>query len=368
MAHYFVNADKDATILRGADIESTSSVRNTGLDEILEVGKKFQVDSSAIGTISRALISFPITAISESISDGTIGSDASYYLNLYDAGSVELQRSQSLYTYAVSQSWTEGSGRQSDNPQTEDGVSWRYRTEATESIEWDSSSTLWGATYFSGSGYSGSQSFNKDDQTDMRMNVTDIVNNWLVGSASNEGFLIKRTDTEETSDTRYGIFKFFSSDTHTIFPPKLEVVWDDATWTTGSLSALSVDELGKVHLYMSSFRQEYKQGSLTKIRVYGRERFPTRTFSTSSVFLDVNYLPSASSFYSIVDSKTTDVIVPFGSGSKLSCDSTGNFFKLRTGTLQPERFYKVVFKVVSGSGVNETIEYYDEDYTFKVTR
>ena len=60
--------------------------------------------------------------------------------------------------------------------------------------------------------------------------------------------------------------------------------------------------------------------------------------------------------------------MPFGTGSKLSCDSEGNFFKLRTAGLQPERFYKIQFLVESGSGINKTTQYVDDDHQFKVVR
>jgi len=37
--------------------------------------------------------------------------------------------------------------------------------------------------------------------------------------------------------------------------------------------------------------------------------------------------------------------------------------------LQAERYYKFEIKVVSGSGTNdETIQYFDEDFIFKVVR
>ena len=363
--NYFIYPDIDTTLYQA------SGSQNTGLDEVLEIRKDMSKSGGNI-KVSRILMKFDLSEISSSIVNGTIPTIASgtkYYLNLYDAGSFELMRDNSLYAYPISQSWVEGSGRLSDMPQSEDGVSWRYRTGVSESIEWKSGSNSdWGATYFSGSGYEASQSFNKDESHDMRMNVTDIVTQWLNGSASNEGFVIKMTGTEEVDTSRSGLYKFFSSDTHTIYPPKLEVVWDDATWATGTLTATDIDELGKLQVYMTSFKGEYKKGALTKIRVHGRQRYPARTFSTTSSYLDAQYLPSASCFYSIVDSKTEDVIIPFSSGSKLSCDATGNFFRLRTEGLQPERFYKVLFKVVSGSGITQSTEYYDGDHSFKVVR
>jgi len=372
MAHYFTFVDKDATITRGQEADSTGSTRNMGADEILEVGKEFVADSNTVKNIHRALIKFDLATISQSINDGDIPASASYYLNMYDAGSGELMENQTLWIYAVSQSWTEGAGYKSDNPQTSDGVSWKYRDSG--STQWTStiSSSNWGGTTHSLSAASGSlysyQSFNKDEKVDMRANVSQMVYGWLSGSISNEGFLIKRTSADENSTSRFGISKFFSSDTHTVFSPKLEVVWEDDTWATGSLSGLGSQELERLKIRVENFRGNYKVGTVTKIRVRGRELYPTRNYSTTSSYLDVKYLPSGSSFYSIVDAKTNDVIIPYGSGSKLSCDSTGNYFNLRTQGLFPERFYKINFQVISGSGINRNIDYFDDDRVFKVER
>ena len=93
-----------------------------------------------------------------------------------------------------------------------------------------------------------------------------------------------------------------------------------------------------------------------------------RSFATASVASDIKYLPQTS-FYSIRDAKTEDVIVPFGSGSKLSLDSTGHYFNVWLNGLQSERSYRILYKVVSGSGtLDETNEIYDNDFQFDVTR
>ena len=62
-------------------------------------------------------------------------------------------------------------------------------------------------------------------------------------------------------------------------------------------------------------------------------------------------------------------IVPYGTGSLISCDSTGNYFNFWMNGLQSERYYKFEFKVVSGSNTSEeTIQYFDDDFVFKVVR
>ena len=107
--HYFEFATKDTTLYEG----NATSSQNTGLDEILEVRKDMN-DSGTQINVSRALIQFDLTYISESINSGLIPSDAEYYLNLYDANSQELGSSDVLYAYPVSQSWENGEGRYND--------------------------------------------------------------------------------------------------------------------------------------------------------------------------------------------------------------------------------------------------------------
>ena len=143
--HYFTFADKDSTLYE------ISSSMNSGLDEILEVRKDVSDTGDSIN-VSRIVIKFDLTEISQSIVDGRLGGSVPrYYLNLYDARPTALATSQSLYAYPVSQSWTEGSGKRFDNPTTTDGCSWRYRTNETTADQWVSGSNESGGTWYSGS-------------------------------------------------------------------------------------------------------------------------------------------------------------------------------------------------------------------------
>ena len=372
--HYFEYATKDTTLY-----EESQSM-NTGLDQLLEVRK----DMNSAGTIikvSRALIKFDLSYISSSIVSGLIPSSSifpKYYLNLYDANSEALNTSQSLYAYPVSQSWTMGSGYKDSNPGIEDGASWKWKDNSTIRTQWNTPVSSSGGTWYSGSTYEASQSFNHEP-SDLRMDVTDIVNKWLGKDVPNEGFMLKRSGSignsgsaEEANTTRYGNFKFFGRETHTIYQPKLEVVWDDSKWTTGSLSALSNTDVEDMVLYMRGFRPEYKEKSKVKFRVVGRERYPEKTYVTSGYstgYTTAKTLPSASSFYQIKDAYTEEIIVPFGSGSRLSCDSIGNYFNFWMDGLQSERFYRIEYKIVSGSGTtDENIQFFDEKHSFKVVR
>jgi hypothetical protein len=385
--HYFEFGKRDATIYSGG---TTSSI-NTGLDEILEINKTVN-DNGTIANVSRVLIDFDYSTISQSIVDGIIPSTANYYLNLYDATSEEVEAEQNVFAYMVSGSaWKQGTGKLDHNPVTKDGVSYQYRDEEN-STPWVTGSVLTdGGAWFTSSidgQYEVSSSYQITfDKKDLRIDVSDLVKNHIYSSSAypNRGFILKResiaptdytfafnsgsdTTKDESSSDRLGNLKYFSRETHTIYPPKLEVVWDDSSFSTGSLSALSADDLSRLKVYFKGLRTEYKEGSKVKFQVVGRELYPTTAFSSSAAELSVKFLPSASAFYEVKDADTEEVIIPFGTGSKISCDSNGNFFRLWMNGLQAERNYRFCIKVVSGSGSDEEINYYDDNYEFRVVR
>ena len=188
---------------------------------------------------------------------------------------------------------------------------------------------------------------------------------WYTSSLSNttstQSFnKYKRPFLEESGSARYGSTQFFSSDTNTIYVPTLEVRWDDTTFDTGSLEPLSSTN---ITIYPKNLLSEYKEKSKARIRIVGRERFPQRTFATTSLITDIKYLPSTT-YYQIRDVETDLVLAPFDTTyTKVSCDSTGNYFDFWFNTLQPERYYQFEFRV-------DTLgkqEYYD-GYVFKVVR
>ena len=378
--HYFIYPEYDTTIYQA------SASRNTGLDEILEISKTMNASGGNV-RVSRALIKFDLSEVSRSMVRGQIATDAKFYLNMYDAHPTDLSYSQSLYAYPISASWVPGEGYKADNPKTQEGATWDFRDGITDSTFWgraiDTAVSSSGGAWFSSSW--ASQSFEYETR-DMRMDVTPIVNDWMTKEFPNDGFIIKRSgsmgnldsNTDEGSTDRLGSFSFFSRETNTIYPPKLEVEWYDTKFSTGSLDPLTSSDLEDPLLYMKSLRPEYKEKSKIRFRVVGRSRYPTKSYSnTASEYLTAKYFPSASkeqiggdgAYYSVIDSQTDDVLVPFGSGSAISCDSTGNYFNLWMNGLQAERYYKFEFKVVSGSNtVDETIQYFEDDFVFKVVR
>ena len=384
--YYFEFGKRDTTLYSGG----TTASRNTGIDEILEVNKVVN-NNGTVGNVSRILIDFDLNYISQSVVDGKIPSTAKYYLNLFDATSEEVEVEQPLHIYMVSGSWKQGTGKLDHDPVTDDGATYQYRDHEAKT-PWVTGSVLTdgGAWFTASTGqYEVSTSYDLTfDKKDVRANVTDLVNNFIYSSSDypNNGFIVKREDSgshgdhpsssmfdfdagQEGDSSRLGNLKYFSRETHTIYPPKLEAVWDDSSWSTGSLSPLSSTDLENLKIYFKNLRQEYQEKSIVKFRLVGRELYPSSSFSATPSELTIKYLPSASIFYEVKDADTEEVIVPFGTGSAISCDSTGNFFRVQMDGFQAERNYRFSVKVISGSGTTEeTINYYDDNYEFRVVR
>ena len=371
---YSIFPEKDATLYE------VSSSQNTGLDEVLELqNTQAQAAGATVPYNSRILMQFDVSTVSKSIADGDINSNAKFYLRLYTTKVEEIPLSYSLETYPVSQSWQMGTGRYYNFPKTTDGVSWKYRNGQLDSAQWATASFAagttggsatdnGGATWWTVSG-SATQDFNYAE-TDVKLDVTAIVKNWMTGSIQagggipNHGFIVKRVEADETLVTSgsLGSLQFFSRDTHTVYPPKLECAWDDSAFATGSLSELTSSE--KV-VYFRGSKHEYPSGSRVRFRLRGRERFPQKSYVTTASYTTSNYFLPTSSYYSVKDAHTEDTVVDFDSSyTKISCDSEGNYFDVWMDGLQPERYYRFVLKVEQ----NKLVEFFDNDYIFKVVR
>jgi len=358
--HKFFTSSYDASIyLQQPD-------QNAGRDEILEVGKLYYGSTK---DIARALIKFDTGSLKSEIQ--TIGTGSwNVFLVLHSANSSEIPLEYSIYANAVSQSWTMGTGTKFDNITT-DGVSWKYRNGTTKWQEntiagtavfvtgtTGSANAEGGTWYITGSA---TQSYNYQPD-DVRMDVTNIIKLWISGSITNNGIVIHHSLDAENDTFDYGLLKFFSKETNTIYEPKLEIVWDDSSFVTGSLTnvtgSISDDDYKVV---VKNLKTKYESNSVVKIRVKGRDRYPLKDFGTSFEYDQTKYLPRTT-YYQLEDYKTGEIIFPFGEYTKVSCDSKGNYFKMDLGTLPINRTYKLKLKIVE-DGISTII---DEHHTFEI--
>ena len=369
MSVYKIFPTADATIY------SRFPTQNTGLDEILEVSVKNGVNtidytvaavpSSALlqDDIRRSLITFTNQDIS--IIEGFATGSWQAGLRLFLANAENLETTYSIQVGQVGSSWDRGVGKFSDYPVVTDGASWYNPNFYTASVNgW----TGYTSTYYQtpgGGNWTGSfveQLFSYKDSKDLNLDVTYIVNNWFSGSTNN-GFLIKHPIEVETNSTKFMALNFFSVDTHTIYPPTLEMRWDDSSYVTGSLSIINNNQfVVSIDNNLQSFK--YNTGKY-RFRVNSRDKYPARTFSTSSVYTVNKALPQTA-YWALQDLKSEDIIVDYDNNyTKISCDATGSYFDLYMTGLEPERYYRILLKTVLPSG--ESIEF-DNNDTFKIIR
>lgn len=353
---------------------------NTGLDEILEVAKVWTTTTTQY--LNRALLQFDITTFPSSIFSGSTAGSRKFYLKLYATEPENLKSDYEINALAISGSWTMGQGKRFNTPITTTGVSWDFRntliTTASNWQEWwyNSGSTQSTPTGSHDDFYGGawnnsltsslcSQSFSYTT-ADTNIDVTQIVEKWIAGTYPNHGVVVKFPDSYETGSNivSYGTLKFFSKDTNTVYKPKLILKYDDSVTSSAAPVAgtLNADDIA---VYVKGLKSQYPVSSIDKIRVLARDRYPAKTFSvTQSQYVSFNYLPTAS-YYGVKDAYTGEMVVDYDTlYSKLSSDSSGNYFNFNFGTLFTGRLYKFVLRVDRGS----LTQYFDSDLYFKVIK
>jgi hypothetical protein len=355
MGYYFLTASKDATLY----LQQPN--QNTGLDEILEISKIYYGN---IKDTSHTLIKFEVGYISKSIVDSIIGfNDATLILRETETNEIPLEYT--IYANALSGSWEMGTGTRFDNISTQ-GVTWNYR-EGDSKLEWLENNFNSYTTASINNGVGGtwwtqnvaSQGFNYQT-ADINMDVKSLLKSWMSGSIPNDGIILRHATNKEIDTQDYGIIKFFSKETKTIYQPKIRIGWNDQSFVTGSLTALTAED---IKVGINNLKKEYKLGTTPKIRIFARELYPLKTFSTSFEYTTDKYLPTTT-YYQIRDYASNDIIIPFSEYSKVSCDSSGNYIKLNLSNWEANRVYKMEFMVEQ----NGSSQYFDDNITFSIAK
>ena len=344
---------------------------------------------SAGSVLSRALLKFDTTQIAAALNsdDPYKPINPRFFLNLKICESVEVPTKYSLAAYPISQSWDMGTGYKYDGSATADGVSWKFVNSSYE--RWGSGSLVdctgggnwWISDGVVGTGsgyvqpsyenwyfpdapvdttgsYGSGETFNYQSG-DVRIDVTNMVYAWISGSIINNGVIVMHGD--ETSSLDYGTLRFFSKETNTVYSPYLDMCWDDSVFDTGSTDPIQIRD---AVVNMKNMAAEYKFGSIVRMDVSARKRYPQKTFTNKlSDYLTPYYLPS-SSFYQIKDAESEDTVIPYDEYTRLSFDGSGNYFMLDTSGLPMERYFKVEIRCEQSGSVLT----YQIPTAFKISR
>jgi len=355
-------------------ISSERSGSNAGRDEIAEIGG-FPVANE--GKASRILTKYDLSEIQNTLNSRVTGG-FSASLNYFLADATELKDDISIESFPLAVTWDNGLGKYYDEPSDNTGATWKNRSTGATNA-WTVSSFLSYTTgSFSGSNtgeaagggnwYTGSlgldlqtsQSYPLYSDLDLSIDVTNAVTLIHSESIVNNGFIVKLSDEYEFETTSSTKLRYYSRDTNTIYSPYLEIAWDDSSFITGSLSVLSTDV---ATVGVRNNKGTYKNNNKQRFRIAAKPKYPTRSFTTGSIY-NTNLALPENSLWGIKDDFTDEMVVKFnGSHTKISCDSSGSYFDLYMDTLQPQRYYKIL--VSSSLDGSEVI--IDNDNIFKVT-
>jgi len=117
---------------------------------------------------------------------------------------------------------------------------------------------------------------------------------------------------------------------------------------------------------VQNLKPAYTVGNVVRINIFGREEQPLKNFvrkTQLTQYLTPKYLPT-SSYYSIKDNETEEIIIDFDNYTKLSCDTVGNFLMLDTTAFAQERNYRLRLKVED----NGSVYVFDNNDIFKIVR
>ena len=332
--------------------------------------------------------------LSSPTTSGSNWTDREFGVDLRNSAAVVngLNIDQELKVYAVSGSWGMGSGKFTNLPITTDGASWSWRTfSGSVGIGAEKWQTVGPYNSFAtssfivgeeggGNWYTGStlglpviqsQSFSYGIGVDLNVDVTNTIKTWTTHSLvspsvgfPNDGFLVKQSSSKEfvNSQATTATFRYFSIDTNTIYPPLLDLKWNDWYYNTGSSTNLT---LGTPEAFMSVYNNNgtYYSQSVERFRLAAIPKYPDVVFQTASLYTTNYYLPKGSSSYAIKDTDTNEFVIPFDNTyTQISSDVTSSYFDVYMNGLEPERYYTILIKTV----VDGTTHVFDQDIMFKV--
>ena len=273
---YYAIADNTISdsFLEGLSTRATGS--NAGKADILETFTIYGQTSSSSGGYSkeksRILIKFDLDQVKSDRDSGTVPTNASYFIRMYNASHSEtLPSGYSLEICQLGEDWQEGVGTdlQERKDLTYDvlGSNWIKR----------SGSTSWSTQGGHITGDPIAVSLPNGNEN-IEVDVTAMISGWL---SNNYGALIRVSSSLEAQSVSYYTKRFYGRGTDRHFDrPVLEARWDDSkrddrgNFYTSSSLAPAVDNLNTLYLY------NYVRGRLTNIPSIGTGEIYVSLYST----------------------------------------------------------------------------------------
>ena len=326
---------------------------NTGVDEILSLGSSTISDGTR--AVQRILVEPDVDNVKSFLSANNI-TNYKAVLKIQAAVASAIPEELVVYAFPIKTfnnvKWVNGVGKLNDVPKDVSGVSWKSVTgnisnlwanvsgsgqyEFPVAVTGSIYSVAGGGSWITGSAFSTSQSFNIGDSLDLSLDIT----NFVSSSIFNNGLIIKLDSELENSNRNYQL-DFFSKESNTVFNPQLHLLWNSQEYVTGSLFGLTTTN---IVVNSTNLEPTYRPLSNVRINLHVRPKYPARTFTTGSVYLDKYYLPE-NALWSLQDYYTGEIIIPFEDPyTRVNCNSSNPYIDLDMTLLGLERYYKIVIK------------------------
>ena len=324
--NYSASADTTITNAFKPILTTRGTGSNMGAADALEVFSVYGHASGSSDELSRILIKFPTDEISRDRTAGDIPASGSvdFHLRLYNNPHGDtLPKNFTLVVRPLLQNWEEGRGLDMNQYKDEtlelEGANWIYASSGSKWAGVGGGEMVGGSFYDNDDGLSSAASdtdngssntqrlykqFFTDGTEDIDIKVTDLVEEWIGGSITNYGFIIKLSGTHEAyhsgtnivhnngsftskppvdespnlsslnnltgSEDSFYTKKFFARSSQYFYKtPRIEARWDDSkkddtsNFYVSSALAPELDNVNTVYLY------NYVRGQLQNIPSIG---------------------------------------------------------------------------------------------------
>ena len=205
---YIANADTTITNSFKMDLSTRGTGSNMGSADVVEIFSIYGQAFTGSTEISRALFKFPISDISTDRTNGNVPASGSvnFYLKLYNTRHAStVAKGFTIEVRPLTTDWEEGPGLDMEEYKDEtyegDGANWLF---ASSGNTW----TLPGGDFkneelgfgTSDNGNSGDRVYYQDftnGTENLEINITEAVEEWIAGTTSNYGVILKLSGTHE---------------------------------------------------------------------------------------------------------------------------------------------------------------------------
>lgn len=138
--------------------------------------------------------------------------------------------------------------------------------------------------------------------------------------------------------------KFFNNRTNTIYKPIILSYTDDYVWNPPTTNVLDVTNKEYLTITIGNLKSQYSEEEIAFIRIFPREKYNTKNINNLKWTVPPTLIHSKV-LYSVLDYHTNEVIIPFDEEfTRVSCDTSGNYFKFYMTGFSKNRFYKIILK------------------------